>query len=416
MPVSHSFDLITNTNFTCVPLIVCTLACPHNITDTNVLHLLGESTSPKMCSLMNSNFPTQHCSTPPHPSLLMTTPILPPSAFHSIHYYLLFLILNILQVHLLLITWVLQYHLNLQPIPLTLFQLLIPLLQQSRVHLPILHLCLHRQILPQHLNTCHHLLRHPLLIPVNAHPMLTSSKIGCLLPSLYLAQLEPTSVKAALSSPQWLAAMKEEHTTLLKNNTWTLVNLPPNRKAIGCKWVFRIKDNPDGTINKYKARLVSKGFHQQHGFDFHETFSPVVKPVTICIILTLALTHNWTIQQIDVNNAFLNGLLQEEVYMVQPPGFEASHKTLVCRLKRALYGLKQAPRAWYERLAATLVQFGFTTSRCDPSLFVYSKNNISIYVLVYVDDIIITGSSASFINNLIQKLNTTVAVTSHFLD
>lgn len=115
-----------------------------------------------------------------------------------------------------------------------------------------------------------------------------------------------------------LAAMQAEYYALLNNNTWSLVKLPSNRKATGCKWVYQVKENSDGSINKYKARLVAKGFHQQHGFDFHETFSPVIKPVTIRIILTLALSYGWPIQQIDINNAFFNGFLQEEIYMLQP--------------------------------------------------------------------------------------------------
>lgn len=173
---------------------------------------------------------------------------------------------------------------------------------------------------------------------------------------------------------------------MLNNKTCSLVELPPNRQAIGCRWVFRVKENADGTINKYKARLVAKGYHQQFGFDFNETFSPVVKPVTIRIILTLALTYGWPLQQIDVNNVFLNDLLDEEIYMVQPPGFTDSNKTLVCKLNKALYGLKQGPRAWYERLHAALLQFGFTSSKCDPSLFTYSKGASRVYALVYVDD------------------------------
>lgn len=116
--------------------------------------------------------------------------------------------------------------------------------------------------------------------------------------------------------------------------------MPSHRKSIGCKWVYRVKENLDGSVNKYKARLVAKGFHQQQGFDYNETFSPVIKPPTIRIILTLALTHKWEIQQIDINNAFLNGTLLEEVYMTQPPGFEHHDKTLVCKLNKALYGLK----------------------------------------------------------------------------
>lgn len=193
--------------------------------------------------------------------------------------------------------------------------------------------------------------------------MLTRAKTGNLKPKVFLTHTEPATVKQALSHPQWLEAMKSEFEALMKNNTWSLVPLPANRQAIGCRWVFRIKENPDGSINKYKARLVAKGYHQQLGFDFNETFSPVVKPVTIRVILTLALTYGWTLQQIDVNNAFLNGLLDEEIYMSQPPGFLSSDKSLVCKLNKALYGLKQAPRAWYERLHAALIHFGFTSSR-----------------------------------------------------
>ena len=109
--------------------------------------------------------------------------------------------------------------------------------------------------------------------------------------------------------------MKQEFDALLAKNTWTLTPLPSHRKPIGCKWVFKLKENYDGTINKHKARLVAKGFDQKYGFDFHETSSPVVKPATIKVILTLALTHKWEVQQIDINNAFLNGALQEEIYM-----------------------------------------------------------------------------------------------------
>nr|KYP59934.1 Retrovirus-related Pol polyprotein from transposon TNT 1-94 [Cajanus cajan] len=163
--------------------------------------------------------------------------------------------------------------------------------------------------------------------------MTTSAKAGIvkprLQPTLLLTHIEPKNTKQALASDTWLAAMKQEYNALLNNGTWTLVSLPPNKTAIGCKWVFRIKENLDGTVNKYKARLVAKGFHQQFGSDYNETFSPVVKPVTIRLILTLALTHHWSIQQLDVNNAFLNDNLQEEVYMSQPPGFESSDKALI---------------------------------------------------------------------------------------
>ena len=133
--------------------------------------------------------------------------------------------------------------------------------------------------------------------------------------------------------------------------------------------MFRVKENADGSINKYKARLVAKGFHQIHGFDFHETFFPIIKLVTIRVILTVA--RRWKLFHLDVNNAFLNGILDETVYMQQPPGFEASDKSLVFKLNKAVYGLKQAPRQWFTRLQHTLQQLGFVSSSCDTSLFIY---------------------------------------------
>ena len=151
-------------------------------------------------------------------------------------------------------------------------------------------------------------------------------------------------MKQALENVDWLAAMQQEYDAFLKNKTWDLVPFPPNRQTIGCKWVFRVKENADGSISRFKARLVAKGFHQIHGFDFHETFSLVIKPITIRIVLTLALSRGWQLFQLDVNNAFLNGSLEESVFMIQPLGFEVADRSLVCKLNKALYGLKQAPR------------------------------------------------------------------------
>ncbi|MCH82167.1 retrovirus-related Pol polyprotein from transposon TNT 1-94, partial [Trifolium medium] len=250
----------------------------------------------------------------------------------------------------------------------------------------------------------------PIVSLQNDHPMVTRGKTGNLKPKTFTASIEPSTVRGALADPQWLKAMQSEYQALIDNKTWSLVPLPPHRKAIGCKWIFKIKENPDGTVNKYKARLVAKGFLQTPGFDFTETFSPVIKPVTVRIILTLAVTYKWSVQQIDINNAFLNGLLQEEVYMTQPTGFEVSDKSLVCKLHKSLYGLKQAPRAWYDKLTQTLLQMGFVKSKCDPSLLVHHQQGACTYVLVYVDDILITGSAPHLIKDLIDKLNVKFAL------
>ena len=166
-----------------------------------------------------------------------------------------------------------------------------------------------------------------------------------------------------------------------------------------------MKENADGSINRFKARLVAKGFHQVHGFDFHETFSPVIKPVTIRIILTFALSYGWNLFQLDVINAFLNGTLEETVFMIQPPGFEVVDKSLVCRLNKAIYGLKLAPRQWFDRLKSALLQFGFVGSKSDSSFFIYRHQVDIFYLLVYVDDIVLIGSSATLIQQLTNRLN-----------
>lgn len=226
----------------------------------------------------------------------------------------------------------------------------------------------------------------------------------------YTAQLchpiTPTTYKQASQYHHWREAMKAEFDALLKNHTWDLVPRDSNKNVIACKWLFRVKKNPDGTIDRYKARLVAKGFTQRAGIDYHSTFSPVVKQTTIRLVLSIAVQQNWPLHQLDVNNAFLQGHLDEEVFMQQPPGFE--HADLphhVCRLRKAIYGLKQAPRAWYTELTKFLFQMGFTKSKSDHSLFILHHLGISIYILVYVDDIIVTGNNSKHIQQVISTLS-----------
>lgn len=238
-----------------------------------------------------------------------------------------------------------------------------------------------------------------------AHPMLTRGKHGIRKPKVLMSVIEPTSAREAFQQPQWAAAMQVEYQALLDNKTWSLVSLPPSKHPIGCKWVFKLKENANGTVNRFKARLVAKGFVQQPCFDFRETFSHVVKPVTVHVVLTLALSKGWSLRQLDVNNAFLNGLLTEEVYMSQPPGFEKGDNNTVCRLHKSIYGLRQASRAWFTKLSTTVHKLGFKHARSDHSLFVRKSAHSLIYLLVYVDDIIITGSHNSEVQHVILCLN-----------
>jgi hypothetical protein len=217
--------------------------------------------------------------------------------------------------------------------------------------------------------------------------------------------LEPASVSEALSDSNWRTAMSSELTALLSHNTWLLVPPPPQCNIVGCKWVFRVKRHADGSVDRFKARLVAKGFHQRPGLDYKETFSPVVKPVTIRAVLTIAIMQGWSLRQLDVNNAFLHGHLTEKVYMQQPPGFKSlEHPHHVCCLTKAIYGLKQAPRAWYSALKMALLEFGFINAKSDSSLFVFSDGLILAYCLVYVDDLILTGNNMPFVTSIITQL------------
>ena len=248
-------------------------------------------------------------------------------------------------------------------------------------------------------------------IPTNTHPMTTRSKSGISCKKVFAAssvdylQTEPPTCTIASRIPEWCATMAAEFEALHRQSTWSLVPASPRQNLIGCRWVFKLKRNSNGSIARYKARLVAKGFHQQPGIDYAETFSPVVKPPTVRIILSLAAHHHWNLRQLDVSNAFLHGVLKEEVFMQQPPGFvdsELPHH--VCKLHKSLYGLKQAPRAWFERFTSHLLTLCFVASIADPSLFIFRHNGIVLYLLLYVDDIILTGNDSAAISTLITQL------------
>uniref|UniRef100_A0A2N9FXX4 Integrase catalytic domain-containing protein n=1 Tax=Fagus sylvatica TaxID=28930 RepID=A0A2N9FXX4_FAGSY len=193
------------------------------------------------------------------------------------------------------------------------------------------------------------------------------------------------SVEEALSDPEWAQAMQEELEALKKNNTW----------------------KTDGSIDRYKARLVAKGFTQTYGIDYLETFSPVAKLNTVRVLLSLAANLDWPLHQLDVKNAFLHGDLDEEVYMDIPPGYTGSAETkIVCKLERALYGLKQSPRAWFGRFSSAMRKYGYHQSNSDHTLFLKHRQSKVTALIVYVDDMIITGDDAEEISRLQEQLST----------
>jgi hypothetical protein len=241
------------------------------------------------------------------------------------------------------------------------------------------------------------------LFRATKHPLVAYPSIA--LPS------EPSTYRQAATKPEWVAAMSLEFQALLSNNTWFLCPRPIHHNVVRNKWVFKIKQKPNGSVERFKARLVAKGFDQLCGIDYHDTFSPVIKPATIRLVLALATHFNWTLKQLDVSNAFLHGVLDEKVYMEQPQGFvDPVHPDYVCKLHKSIYGLKQAPRAWFIRLSHALLDIGFCGSQVDPSLFIYHTNHIHIFLLVYVDDIIVTGNHVATMQSLIDKLKSDFAL------
>lgn len=198
---------------------------------------------------------------------------------------------------------------------------------------------------------------------------------------------------------QWILAMKEELSSLLDNDTWELTNLPQNQKPIGCKWVYKIKTNENGNVTRYKARLVAQGFSQKYGSDYDQVFAPVAKLTTLRILLSLANKNGWLVVHIDAKTAFLNGILKENIFMKQPPGFiSEGNEDKCCLLKKSLYGLKQAARSWNQALHKILVASGFYQSKSDPCLYITENDNIKTYIIVYVDDMSILSKSKENIN------------------
>jgi hypothetical protein len=206
----------------------------------------------------------------------------------------------------------------------------------------------------------------------------------------FVSFVEPMCVEEALKDPNWLLAMHEELNNFTRNDVWVLEPPPKSKNIIGTKWVFHNKEDEHGVVVHNKARLVVKGYSQVEGLDFGDTFAPVARLEVIWLLLAYSSLNDIKLYQMDVKSAFLNGEINELVYVEQPPEFEDPRNpnhVYVYRLKKALYGLKQAPRAWYERLSGFLIKQGFKRDMVDTTLFTKDINGDLFICQIYVDDI-----------------------------
>lgn len=235
-------------------------------------------------------------------------------------------------------------------------------------------------------------------------------------PVAWFADSEPSNFQETMSSGEsekWSAAMEEEIDALHKNNTWILVNKPKDQKVLYNRWVYRVKKNVDGTTNKYKARLVVKGYSKKKGIDYMETFSPVIRFETIRIVLSVAAQEKLYLRQFDIKSAFLYGALDDKIYMVRPEGFDDGTQR-VCKLIKSLYGLKQAPRCWNKSFKDFMMSCGLRESDSDPCLFIKKQNRNKLLVLLFVDDGLVVASDKKdadvFLKQLTEKFEATVTV------
>jgi hypothetical protein len=235
---------------------------------------------------------------------------------------------------------------------------------------------------------------------------------------------EPMTYEEAVkssNSAKWIDAMDNEFESLIKNETWELVTLPEGRKPIGCKWVYKAKEDANGNVVRFKARLVATGFSQKFGEDYDLVFAPVVKQTTMRLMLTVAGSMGYNVEHLDIKTAFLNGDLDETIYMKQPVGYtKTGQEHLVCKLRRSLYGLKQAARSWNLKIDGVIKKLGFISSKSDPCFSTKMIGQKPMYLLVYVDDIIIGFDQQAEIANVFRKLSAEFEVVSlgavkHFL-
>jgi hypothetical protein len=232
-----------------------------------------------------------------------------------------------------------------------------------------------------------------------------SGHLSCFLNTLFVALFGPRDVGHALSDLSWVNVMCEELENFERNQVWTLVDPPRDVNVLGTKWVFKNKQGEDGEVVRNKARLVAQGYSQVEGLDFGKTFAPVARLEAIRILLAFAASKGFKLYQVDVKSAFLNGVIQEEVYVRQPPGFKSpKYPDRVYKLAKVLYVLKQAPRTWYARLKTFLLEHGYVMGSVDKTPFTLNHETDFLLVQIYVDDIISGGSSHTLVSRFQEMM------------
>jgi hypothetical protein len=208
----------------------------------------------------------------------------------------------------------------------------------------------------------------------------------------HIIDSKPSTDEEASSQPVWRDAMME-YQSIMKNDVWDIVPRPKGKCVVTSKWIYKIKHATDGSIEKHKARFLARGFSQVEGIDYEKTFNTIARYTSIWTIIALVSTLGWRLHQMDMKTTFLNGEIEEEVYIEQPDGFVIHGKeSHVCKLKKALYGLKKAPRAWYARIDGYLMSFGFSKSGVDANLYYKVDNGESLILILCVDDLFLTGA------------------------
>lgn len=226
---------------------------------------------------------------------------------------------------------------------------------------------------------------------------------------------EPRTFQEAITGKDkenWIKAMENEMQSLKENDTWTLISPPENTKVVSCKWIFKIKEDTNGRISCYKARLVARGYSQTKGLDFEETFAPVASRTSLRTLLSVAAAEDWEMEQFDVRTAFLYVDLEEEIFMEQPEGFIEGKESDVCLLKKSLYGLKQAPRQWDKKFKEFLRRHGLTASTADPCVFNSEEEERILILILYVDDGICFSNKRETLIDIINEMKEEFKITT----